>query len=217
MIEVANATLNSNMLPHGPRPTTNARRSSDTTRSVKPRAVRRMAARPSGVGEPARSGPAAVVAVRVDANDPPTTPAHAGCRLGTTIDSARRPFASITAWPTWAANPSATKMLAIGKRICEIVAAIGSPISSGCGGAAGWRPIPGDDHRSRFDLEDEPAVSARPNRGRLDDVAFRAANGQLRAVAVAAGRSRRVHEAVVRAIRLAGREDRSAEVVRRGR
>jgi hypothetical protein len=32
----------------------------------------------------------------------------------------RRPFASITAWPTNAANPRPTKIVPIGKRICEI-------------------------------------------------------------------------------------------------
>ena len=59
--------MNSNMLPHGPRPTTIPRSSNDATRMPKPMAVRPTAARPSGVGEAASSGPVATADVRLSA------------------------------------------------------------------------------------------------------------------------------------------------------
>ena len=40
-------------------------------------------------------------------NEPVTAPAKAGWAAVVSTGSARRPLASITAWPTWAANPIA--------------------------------------------------------------------------------------------------------------
>src|SRR6185369_14368787 len=198
----------------------------DASRTRKPAVVSHSAALPSGVGEPARSGEviAAADAVRDWANEPVTTPAQAGCWAwpGTRTGIVRRPFASMTAWPTNAAKPRATRIVPIGKRICEIcaswvMAGSRSDVLSGSGdrGATGRWAVGRDDERPRFDLEDESAVPAGPDVRVADDLALGAADLEQCLVAVAARRPERVDQAVVRAIRLAGREDRFAQVVRR--
>src|SRR3954470_7647612 len=99
MIEKARATVNSNMLPQGPRPTTYARRSIDAPRASQPMNDRPIAAFDRGLGAPNVEGPVVAERCCSATNDPVTTPAYAGCRAPCVarLGRIRRPLASITA------------------------------------------------------------------------------------------------------------------------
>src|SRR5688572_6184330 len=222
------------MLPHGPRPTTMPRRSSETPRNATATTDSTVAARDRGLGEAARVGPP--VAARVDSltNEPVTTPAKAGCRAALrTGSAARRPLASITACPTCAANPSATKTTPIGKRALDSSAMVivsgdarkpprvaerpsrchGPSIQrSGDRRAAGLRPgyRTAHDDRAWLDLEHETAVGAGVDDGHAAQTAHRADNGERVLAALAAGGSGRVDEPIAPAMGQPWWEDRLA-------
>ena len=76
-----------------------------------------VAARDSGVGEAASAMGASARAARDVTNEPVTPPeAKAGRGPVGARTSARRPFASSTAWPTWAAKPMAVAITPIANR-----------------------------------------------------------------------------------------------------
>src|SRR5215212_6132877 len=81
---------------------------------------------------------------------------------------------------------------------------------SGDGGAAGGRTIVSHDHRPSLDAELEPAVAAGRDARLTDDVAFRASEEEPRLVDVAALRAERIEEPILRAVGLAGGDDRPA-------
>ena len=84
---------------------------SDATSSAKAPAVSTIAAPERGLGEAERSSGASLALVCAVTNEPVTPPvAKAGWRAGAKAMT-RRPLASRTAWPRWAANPSATAMV----------------------------------------------------------------------------------------------------------
>src|SRR6478752_3980378 len=124
----------------------------------------------------------------------------------------RRPLASITAWPTKAANPMAIS------RVPTLNSAEDSwGSTSGDRGAAGLRPgARADRDRARDDLEDEAAVGAGVDDGGAAQVAHRADHRELLLAGVAAGRSRRVDERVASAVGQALGEDRQATGVELG-
>ena len=68
-IENENATVNSNMLPHGPRPTTMPRSSSDAPRKTAS-TVNPVAALESGLGEAASAGSPVAARVEFVTNEP---------------------------------------------------------------------------------------------------------------------------------------------------
>src|SRR5262245_44577611 len=157
-IEVAKAALNSNRFPYGPRPTISARTTSDATSSANAPSVIPIAARDSGVGEAERVVGADDDAVRDVTNEPVTPlatsagwPIGAGARA-----SSRRPLASRTACPTWAANPMAVASTPSAKRI-EESCSICSPrtrgasrsVPAGLGQAAARPPGGGPARRAR--------------------------------------------------------------------
>ena len=69
------ATVNSNMLPHGPRCTTIARARSDPPRASQAANVIQIAARDSGLGEADSCGPLADALVWLVTKEPLTAPA----------------------------------------------------------------------------------------------------------------------------------------------
>ena len=124
----------------------------------------------------------------------------------------RRPLASITAWPTKAANPMAIS------RVPTLNSAEDSwGSTSGDRGAAGLRPGAGADRdRARDDLEDEAAVGAGVDDGGAAQVAHRADHRELVLAGVAAGRARRVDERIAAAVGQALREDREPAGIQLG-
>src|SRR5918993_885601 len=114
---VANAALNSYRLPYGPRPITSPRTASDATSDANAKTVIQVAARDSGVGEAESETGASARAARKVTKGPVTPPeANAGRGPVGARTRARRPFASRTAWPTWAAKPIAVAMTPTGNR-----------------------------------------------------------------------------------------------------
>ena len=82
-------------------------------------AASQVAARDSGVGEAETSSRVPAEAARDDTNEPVTAPpAKAGCWAGAKA-TIRRPLASSTAWPTWAANAIAVRITPATKRSDE--------------------------------------------------------------------------------------------------
>src|SRR5262245_15000195 len=213
------------MLPHGPRPTVIPRAIRYVSNAANPSPASQIAARPKGVGAMPRgasgdSGP--IAAARAVANEPVTAPAQAGCgpAAGRASRTERRPFARSTAWPTWAANANAMRIVPIGKRIVARTlmslrrVQVGRPWGagaglrneargSGSGRAARRRAVGRDDHRPRLHPQAEAAVAARRDRRLSDDVAAGALEEQRRLVDVAALRAGRIDQAVPRAVRLA--------------
>ena len=193
------------MLPHGPRPTTMPRSSSDVNRIPKPMAVSDDGGPTEwggGAGEvrARRDGRRAAVRERPGHDAGPGRLRDSGRRDA----SDRRPFASMTAWPTWAANPRAIAIAAdreeelrdlrhVSLRDAWWVGSVASArlVGSGDGRAARWRPVGRDDERSRLDPQDEAAVSAGFDARLADELALRAAERERRLVAVARGRPER--------------------------
>ncbi len=121
MTLVEKATVNSNIVPHGPRPTRTARMATDARRQANAATVRTVAGTESGVGDDARPRSPLVARWRARTNEPVTAPvAKAGCGA-VTKTSCRRPFASSTAWPTWAASAIAVTITPTLKRIEDAV------------------------------------------------------------------------------------------------
>ena len=117
-------------------------------------------------------------------------------------------MASITACPTCAANPSATRMTPSEKRSDESAArVIGSGGRRAAGLGTGRRP---DGDGPRLDLEDEAAVRAGVDERRAAEAAHRADDRELVAAALAADRPRRVDQPVAPAVGQADRVDRLA-------
>ena len=199
--------MNSNMLPHGPRPDHDAaqeqRRPRGTTAA---RTVSAVAARDRGLGEAARRraagrGPGRVGHERAG-HDARVGRLASGAKGG---ECRARPFASITAWPTWAANPSATKMTPIEKRTDESSAMViargdargGSRVARRLRRprrhrASGRRRTAHDDG-ARLDLQHEAAVGAGVDappdgRGRTSGRSPRARPGSARSGSCRSGR-----------------------------
>src|SRR5258705_5843625 len=109
-IDVANATENSNRLPHGPRPTMTARTSIEPARSANAATVSQRDTLERGDGAAKSAGPAAATAARDSTNDPVATPAHAGwgAPAGASTAARRRPLARSTACPIVAAKAIAS-------------------------------------------------------------------------------------------------------------
>src|SRR6185369_3444366 len=216
MIEVAKATVNSNMLPHGPRPTSRPRITRYASSVAKPTQAMPAAARPSGVGampSGVADGSRPADAARASANDPVTAPAQAGWALERlrASDSERRPLARSTACPTWAANAIASATTPIGKRIVATMFIS----ASGDRGAAGRRAVGRDDHRPGLEIERQAAVATGRDAGGPDDVALRAADEEIGPVDVAAERAHRIDQAVAGAVGVARGHDRTPEMVAR--
>src|SRR4051794_24488432 len=219
MMLVANATVNSNIVPHGPRPTSTARISADARRHANAATVSSVAGIERGVAEAAKLRSPFVARSRARTKLPVTAPpANAG--WGAVANTSwRRPFARRTAWPTWAARAIAVTITPTLKRIEEAVSmadlrdecvrSSGSPVDgSGEGGAAGRRAgrTPGVPN-GRLEREREPAVAAHGVGGGADDEALGAGDAERIAAHVASTHARLEDEAVARAVRLTGRED----------
>src|SRR6186997_3103125 len=181
------------MLPHGPRPTTIARNSIDAPRAIQATNVSPIAARDRGLGDAYVSRPVDAERTCSSTNDPVTTPANAGWRAGARLTS-RRPLASITACPTWAANPSATRMTPSENRSEERTAMVSASRGRGPAGLRSGR-LP-DRDGAWLDLEDQAAVRARVHQRQPAEAAHRADHGQRLAVRVAADHTRLIDETV---------------------
>src|SRR5450759_1325979 len=107
------------MLPHGPRPTAIPRATRAAPSSPTATNPRNLALRETGLaGSPAALGRVAARSTKL----PVTTPAKAGCGEATKRGRALRPLASRTAWPTWAANASATAITPMMKKSWDALA-----------------------------------------------------------------------------------------------
>ena len=206
------------MLPHGPRPTTIAarqqreRRARATPATVSPIAARDSGRRRGGGRRAAggRRGSGSVTNEPVD--DARRRPA-AGAWPAT--GSVRRPLASITAWPTCAANPSATRITPTEKSVEDEDFEASSGVGRGLGQAAAAPPGSragrcGPATARRLDLEDEAAVGAGVDRPRAAEAAHRAGHRERSSVhcsqRIVPGRVDRARRAGSRA----GRAGRSA-------
>src|ERR671931_496439 len=129
---VEKATVNSNKVPHGPRPTRIPRRSTETASARKARSAMPVAGPDRAVPEVASVESALPPPAREDTKLPVTAPVvntGPGVRLNA---NARRPLARRTACPRDAANATATRMTPTLYRIVEAVA---MTTTSGDGGA----------------------------------------------------------------------------------
>src|SRR5665811_687060 len=141
-------------------------------------------------------------------NDPLATPAQAGCGgAGRNRASARRPFASSTAWPTLAAKAIARTIVPTVKRVwlrISIVSAPGTGVwtdrwrrvrrglsGESCGrGAAGRRADGSEGQRLPLHAEDEAAVGAGIDERHPADAALGAADRRVAAAGRAGRRAR---------------------------
>src|SRR6185295_14034900 len=157
-IDVANATENSNRLPHGPRPTMTPRTTIEPARSANAATVSQRDGRESGEGAAKSAGPDAATAARDSTNEPVATPAQAGLGAligASTLARERRPFASSTACPIAAANAKTSTTVPIAN------SAWVSASMSGRGGASGRRADRSQRRHRVVDLQDEAARAAR--------------------------------------------------------
>ena len=116
-------------------------------------------------------------------------------------------MASITAWPTWAANPSATRMTPSEKRLDDSAAmSLRRPPRRRASGPADARTATA----RVLTFRTSPQFAQVSISADAAERAHRADDGELVVAALAAERPGRIDQAVAAAVRQADREDRLA-------